>query len=560
MSRAPVPARTTWPSTTAIAVIGRSAPLTVEATSDGWVVLTPVGNMGQSFYAVPTSRLQLAPTEAREWTSAYHAALSLPRDTAKGRPQIRIPRLGRGLVFIGESDQVPGVPSAKSFAFQRCDAVGSPLYLSIDEMQQLLRAMDRAATTAERSAARPVPPTLGRPYYASELSCSALPMVGNPVPRFPSDMASSSRQYTDVGIRFVVDTAGYVEAGSVTTLPGTPSALERASRELVARWRFRPAVRGGLPVRQVIATTITYDPARPDEPERPPRTTSQPQILDYGRDEPFASVDYNGLRTVVSTDDGWVRVRVGMWNTSGAFSGAQEWFSPDSVDAWAERSLVYFDSARKRPPKSLAGDQVEALSHPMGGTYEVRFTARAAGKDTVWTSAARMRSCIGGSAHADFGDRAGIERFIAAANAARAERATPREPGDSVYQRGDVGCRAFIPDAVVLQDAPSVKRQPRAPIAPSMDARNARAEVLTSFVVGKDGVPKPSTLVAMPGSDPLAVEALRASLDRYRFQPASRSGVPVNALVVRNWSFEPHPRCRETYEGIDCPKVYSRGP
>jgi hypothetical protein len=54
------------------------------------------------------------------------------------------------------------------------------------------------------------------------------------------------------------------------------------------------------------------------------------------------------------------------------------------------------------------------------------------------------------------------------------------------------------------------------------------------------------------------VDALRAALDRYRFQPATRSGVPVNALVIRNWSFEPHPRCQDQFDGIDCPKVYSR--
>jgi hypothetical protein len=315
-----------------------------------------------------------------------------------------------------------------------------------------------------------------------------------------------------------------------------------------------------LPVRQVIATTITYDPARPDEPERPPRVSSQPQILDYGQNEPFASVDFNTVRTTLSIDEGWVRVHAGTWNTVGAFSGAQEWFSPDSVDAWAKRALVYIDSARAHPPAGFAADRAAELSQTFGGTYEVRLMGHVAGKDTVWTSMARMRSCTGGSVRADYADREGIARFVAAASAARAERATPREPGDSAYARGELGCAAFLPDVLALQGSPDSRRQPRAPIPPSMDARSARAEVLTSFVVGTDGVPKPSTLVTMPGSDPRAVDALRAALDRYRFQPATRAGVPVNALVVKNWSFEPHPRCRDTYDGVDCPKVYSRGP
>jgi hypothetical protein len=91
-----------------------------------------------------------------------------------------------------------------------------------------------------------------------------------------------------------------------------------------------------------------------------------------------------------------------------------------------------------------------------------------------------------------------------------------------------------------------------------MEAVNARAEVLTSFVVDTAGVPKPSTLTVMPGSDPRAVAALRKQLDRYRFEPAIRAGVPVNALVMRNWSFEPRPTCRDTFDGLDCPRVYSK--
>jgi hypothetical protein len=90
-----------------------------------------------------------------------------------------------------------------------------------------------------------------------------------------------------------------------------------------------------------------------------------------------------------------------------------------------------------------------------------------------------------------------------------------------------------------------------------MESRNVRTEVLTSFVVDANGIPKPSTLVAMPGSDRRAVAALRASLERYRFQPATRSGVRVNAFVIRNWSFEPRPRCRDSYDGLECPRVYS---
>ena len=563
MSRAPIPSRTTWPTTTAIAVIGRASPVTIEATSDGWVVLTPVGNMGQPLHVVSTSRLQLAPEEVRRWTRALRAPLALPRDTsAKGRTPVRIARLGRGVVRVADNDLVIGTPGAKNFMFQGCYGSNSYWPLSIAELSELSTALDRAATVAEQGSRRPIPPTLGRPYLASELTCSAALMVSNPQPQFPSDMPATQRRYTDVGVRLVVDTSGLVETGSVTVLPGAPPMLERASRELVARWRFRPAVRGGLPVRQVLATAITYDPARPDLPDPSARVPSRPQIPDFGQNDPFFSIDMTdaNAHTTFATVDGWVQMRVGTWNTGGAFSGVQEWFSPDSIDSWAQRTLSYLttDSGSAHPPSAHAAERAVTLSHAMGSAYEVRFIAGA--KDSAAVPWARMRGCTGASYANERMNRATVERFVAAARAARAERATPREPGDGAYSRGEVACQASLPDVSMLQEELNIRRQPRGPIPPSMDSRNARAEVLTSFVVGTDGVPKPSTLVVMPGSDQRAVAALRASLDRYRFQPATRAGVRVNALVIRNWSFEPHPRCRDNYDGIDCPKVYSPAP
>jgi hypothetical protein len=169
-----------------------------------------------------------------------------------------------------------------------------------------------------------------------------------------------------------------------------------------------------------------------------------------------------------------------------------------------------------------------------------------------------MRGCNGAVYRGETIDRAGIERFVAMARAARDERASPREPTDSVFPRGEVACTAVLPAVHALQEELNVWRQQRGPIPRSMEAVNARAEVLSSFVVNAEGVPQTSTLVTMPGSDPRAVAALRASLAEYRFQPATRSGVPVNALVMRNWSFEPRPVCRDTYDGLDCPRVYSQ--
>jgi hypothetical protein len=87
-----------------------------------------------------------------------------------------------------------------------------------------------------------------------------------------------------------------------------------------------------------------------------------------------------------------------------------------------------------------------------------------------------------------------------------------------------------------------------------------RAEVLTSFEVDSMGTPIAETLVAAPGSDPRAVAALRRTIDHVRFNPASRAGSKVRARVIRTWLFEPPPTCPSEDDGIDCARVYGRGP
>lgn len=243
---------------------------------------------------------------------------------------------------------------------------------------------------------------------------------------------------------------------------------------------------------------------------------------------------------------------------AGAFSGGQEWFAPDSVDAWAARAAAYVTSAsaRVRKPGTYSADRAAVLGHSMGNAYEVRYVV-AATRDTAWGPWTQMRACGNANYRGEPFDTSMIERFRAAARAARAERATPREPTDSVFQRGEVACPAYLRPVHALQEELNVWRQQRGPMPRSMESRNARAQVLTSFVVDAKGIPQPLTLIATPGSDPRAVTALRAALGQYRFQPAMRSGVPVSARVLHRWSFEPRPQCRDTYDGLDCARVYS---
>jgi protein TonB len=89
-----------------------------------------------------------------------------------------------------------------------------------------------------------------------------VPDPRNPPPRYPEALRAAGLGGR-VTVRFVVDTAGRVEAGSVAfAAPGDPR-LEGAVREALARARFRPARAGGRPVRQLAERPYVFAPAAP---------------------------------------------------------------------------------------------------------------------------------------------------------------------------------------------------------------------------------------------------------------------------------------------------------
>lgn len=111
--------RTRWPATTAIAVVPQSYPIVVEATSDGWVVLTPVGGWGESPDGGALSHLQLTPSGVRRWTRIVREALAVSLDSTKKAVPVRIPQLGRGLARIA-GGVLPRGPQL-NLSFGRCD-------------------------------------------------------------------------------------------------------------------------------------------------------------------------------------------------------------------------------------------------------------------------------------------------------------------------------------------------------------------------------------------------------------------------------------------------------
>jgi protein TonB len=96
----------------------------------------------------------------------------------------------------------------------------------------------------------------GAPYDASLVDRAAAPLA--PVrPRYPEPLRAAGIGGRAV-VRFVVDTLGRVEAGSVTLVSATHPLFGDAAVRAVPSLRFRPAEAHGRPVRQLVELPFEF--------------------------------------------------------------------------------------------------------------------------------------------------------------------------------------------------------------------------------------------------------------------------------------------------------------
>ena len=85
----------------------------------------------------------------------------------------------------------------------------------------------------------------------------AVAVLGTVRPAYP-EMLRAAGVEGRVVVRFVVDTAGRVEPGSITTVEATHLLFERSVRDVLARMRFAPAEVGGRHVRQLVEMPFQF--------------------------------------------------------------------------------------------------------------------------------------------------------------------------------------------------------------------------------------------------------------------------------------------------------------
>lgn len=102
--------------------------------------------------------------------------------------------------------------------------------------------------------------TGGAPYPEALVDEPVVPDPRNPPPRYPEALRAAGTGGRVVA-RFVVDTLGRVEAGSVAFPSADDPRLADAARDALVRARFRPARAGGRRVRQLVEWPFVFTPA-----------------------------------------------------------------------------------------------------------------------------------------------------------------------------------------------------------------------------------------------------------------------------------------------------------
>jgi TonB family protein len=223
-----------------------------------------------------------APQRNRAGTAvsvAAHAALILlaVQATAGGAPPADAPPEPARVIY--HVRPVPPTPVASAAAATSPRAAAAtlppaprlvpselPPVLAVGSLPDLALPLPRGATVGADDFRGAVPGALGTsgaapattggPLAAHLVDVPARP-ADRTTPRYPDLLRRSSTEGS-VLVRFVVDSAGRVERGSVTVLEATHPLFAAAVRDALLRARFRAAEVAGRPVAQLVEQRFEF--------------------------------------------------------------------------------------------------------------------------------------------------------------------------------------------------------------------------------------------------------------------------------------------------------------
>jgi len=138
----------------------------------------------------------------------------------------------------------------------------------------------------ERTGEVPAPPTasLDMSRFANpeedaltvlEVDSAVVREPTSAAPEYPAHLLNSGLQ-GHAEVRYVVDTLGFVDTLSYRVVKATHIDFAVAVRRALPRMRFRPALRSGIKVRQLVEQTFRFKITAPVVPAIPPDDTGAP--------------------------------------------------------------------------------------------------------------------------------------------------------------------------------------------------------------------------------------------------------------------------------------------
>lgn len=88
-----------------------------------------------------------------------------------------------------------------------------------------------------------------------------VPLRNQPAPRYPESLRQAGVE-GKVLARFIVDTLGRVEPGSIVLLESSHALFAEAVRDALVRQRYAPAESGGRRVRQLVLRPFAFRTVR----------------------------------------------------------------------------------------------------------------------------------------------------------------------------------------------------------------------------------------------------------------------------------------------------------
>ena len=216
------------------------------------------------FETLPASRTKAARVQGWTFGSiAMHAMLvgvSITL-TQKAEQLVSEPRTEPVLYFPFNVQPPPLSP--ERFAPPTLSSIQSPV-IALPNLQIPTAAFDPNALgitrteigTSTLTSATPSAPANG--IYSSQfVDRTVVPRPDNASPAYPRQLRLANVE-GEVLVRFVVDTLGRVEAGSIAILSATHPFFGDAVRECLGRTRYEPAQLGSQRVRQLVQQQVGF--------------------------------------------------------------------------------------------------------------------------------------------------------------------------------------------------------------------------------------------------------------------------------------------------------------